>query len=116
MNREGKLLVVHVGDQVRHAELRLQVGIRQITPEPYGVSPALASPVAVVIVGMRTDDRTNSDAGGKHEACPVPLAVDAFQLPFTKSRHGRSPEQLWTKDGSPQAATRVVLRRTGSRK
>ncbi|QHP68680.1 hypothetical protein EI171_16200 [Bradyrhizobium sp. LCT2] len=106
MHREGQLLVVHVGDQIRHADLRLEVGIWQIAPQPDGIGPALASPAPVVIVSMRADDRTNHKAGCKHEKTHLAQpAVDVFQLPFAKSRHRRSPEQLWTEQGSPQAAT-----------
>src|SRR5258706_7047717 len=52
---ERELLAVHVGDQVRHADLRLQVRIRQVAPETDRV-PAV---VIAVLVAVRSEEHTS---------------------------------------------------------
>ena len=61
MDGEREALLVHVGDQVRHSDLRLQVGVRQVAPEADLVA-GVAIVVAVVVVGER-----NRGDGGERE-------------------------------------------------
>src|SRR5258706_14851106 len=61
---ERELLAVHVGDQVRHADLRLQVRIRQVAPETDRV-PAV---VIAVLVAVALGPGAGRDCTGEHEA------------------------------------------------
>ena len=54
MRGEGKIVTVHVGNQIRHADRRLEIRIGQIAPESDRVGAVIVIAVLVVAIGGHT--------------------------------------------------------------
>jgi hypothetical protein len=65
VDRERDVLRVHVGDQVRHPDHRLEVRVREVSPEADGIAP----PLIFAAFGGTRRDRAREGRRGHARSC-----------------------------------------------